>query len=348
MTTDEKYMKRALQLAELGFGKVSPNPMVGCVIVHEDEGKVLGEGWHDVYGGPHAERNAVADVANKALIKESTVYVTLEPCVHFGKTPPCTDLLLDWMPRRVVVCNADPNPLVAGKGLEKLKKAGIKVQTGVLEEEGRWLNRRFFTFMEQKRPYIVLKWAQTQDGFIARSNFSSKWISNEQSRDMVHTWRAQEAGIMVGTNTVMYDNPRLNVRNGSGMDPVRIIIDRELKLSLGFNVFDNNQVTLCYNSLKDEADEYTQYIRLDFQKSLLPQLLEDVYKRKILSVLVEGGSTLLQSFIDEGYWDEARVFTGVQSFGEGVAAPQLNEKPVVRKHVNGDQLNIFENKNNKR
>ena len=200
-------MQRALELARLGLGNVSPNPMVGCVIVKD--GKIIGEGHHEQYGGPHAEVNAVQAVKDQSLLPQSTAYVTLEPCSHFGKTPPCADLLVRHQVKRVVICNEDPNPLVAGQGIERLRNAGIEVEIGLLREEGRVLNRRFFTAFEKKRPYVILKWAQTTDGFVARENYDSKWISNTYSRQLVHKWRAEEDAILVGTNTARYDNPSL-------------------------------------------------------------------------------------------------------------------------------------------
>ena len=215
-------MQRALELARLGMGYVSPNPMVGCVVVHND--LIIGEGWHRQYGGPHAEVNAINSVADKTLLPESTVYVSLEPCNHWGKTPPCTDLLLSHHPRRVVICNADTNPKAAG-GLQRLQAAGIVVETGLLEQEGRWLNRRFFTVVKQGRPHIILKWAQTADGYMARSDYSSKWISNVYARQLVHKWRSEEDAIMVGRNTARYDNPQLTNREwGQEQTPVNTAI----------------------------------------------------------------------------------------------------------------------------
>ncbi len=335
LAQDTLMMRRALQLAELGRGNVSPNPMVGCVIAHG--GRIIGEGWHRKYGGPHAEVNAVAAVANPALLPESTVYVTLEPCAHFGKTPPCADLLVAHRVKRVVVCNVDPNPLVGGKGLDKLRAAGIAVETGLLEAEGRLLNRRFFTFMEKKRPYVLLKWAETADGFIARADYSSKWISNAEARRLVHKWRAEEDAVLVGTNTALYDNPRLNVRDWTGDDPVRIVIDRFLRLPAGLHLFDQTQTTLCYNLLEDKASEYVQYVKLDDpEEGFLPAMLNDLYRRKIASVLVEGGAGLLNALLAAGLWDEARVFRSPVAFGSGIAAPVLRGGVTAHKEEIGD------------
>ena len=244
------FMQRALQLARLSAVTVSPNPMVGCVIVHN--GKIIGEGYHQKYGDAHAEVNAVNAVSDKSLLSESTVYVTLEPCSHFGKTPPCADLLIKHKFKKVIVCNYDPNPLVAGQGIEKLRQAGIEVEVGLLEEEGRELNKRFFTYIEKKRPYIILKWAESADGFIAKGIYETVQISNLLSRRFVHKMRSEEDAIMVGTNTAKYDNPTLNTRFWTGKNAVRVLIDRELSLSKNLHIFDNSQKTICYNSLKDK------------------------------------------------------------------------------------------------
>lgn len=337
---DKRYMLRALELAENGFGQVAPNPMVGCVIVHS--GKIIGEGWHQRYGEGHAEVNAVKSVTNKELLAESTVYVSLEPCSHWGKTPPCSNLLIKHKVKEVVVCNTDSNPLVSGGGLQRLKEAGVKVRWGILEEEGRWLNRRFFTFMEKKRPYIILKWAQTADGFMARSNFDSKWISSPSARKLVHRWRAEEPAIMVGRQTVQYDNPQLNVRDWpvEGKDPLRIIIDRQLQLKGDYKVFDGQQSTICYNLHKSEEQEKLSYVQLD-EKSFLPELMHDLHKRGIQSVIVEGGAKLLGLLMEENLWDEARIFTATKTFGEGFLAPRPKGKLWQSQTIFEDRLDIF-------
>lgn len=332
-------MQRALELAELGQGQVSPNPMVGCVIVYE--GKVIGEGWHKKYGDWHAEVNAIAAVADQSLLSQSTAYVTLEPCAHFGKTPPCADLLIKHGLKRVVICNVDTNPLVGGKGIEKLQAAGIDVQTGVLESEGRQLNRRFFTFIEKKRPYVLLKWAQTADGFIARENYDSKWISNIHSRQLVHKWRVEEDAILVGTNTALYDNPRLNVREWSGWDPVRIVIDASLRLPFSLHLFDQSQPTLCYNFLKNESQEFVQYVKVNDPAKMIEEIGEDLYRRKIQSVMVEGGARLLQGFIEKEYWDEIRLFTASHVFGKGIESPSFKGKLVETQQLQGDRVDIY-------
>ncbi|MTI31787.1 bifunctional diaminohydroxyphosphoribosylaminopyrimidine deaminase/5-amino-6-(5-phosphoribosylamino)uracil reductase RibD [Cytophagales bacterium RKSG123] len=334
-------MQRALELATNGRGNVSPNPMVGCVIVYEN--KIIGEGWHQQYGGPHAEVNAVNAVPNKNLLPKSTVYVTLEPCAHFGKTPPCADLLVKCGVKRVVIGCKDTHPEVGGKGIEKLRVAGIEVKIGVLEEECLKLNRRFFTFLEKKRPYIILKWAETADGFIARENYDSKWISNEFSRQLVHKWRAEEDSILVGSNTAQFDDSQLNVRDWSGKDPLRIVIDRQLKLNPTLKLFDRSQPTICYN-LKENREEVNLLFQALEGKDFLEDMLNDLFKRKQQSLIVEGGSGLLNKFIEKGLWDEARVFKAPTTFGKGIAAPILNGTLVDRFRIDNDQLFIFKPK----
>ncbi len=334
-------MRRALELALLGQGKVAPNPMVGCVVVHQD--RIIGEGWHEQYGQAHAEVNAIRQVTQPELLAESTVYVNLEPCAHFGKTPPCADLLVQHRVKKVVVANQDPNPLVAGKGLAKLQAAGIEVSVGILAEEGRALNKRFFTFMEQQRPYIVLKWAESSDNFIARSNYDSKWISSLLSRQRVHQWRTQEAAIMVGTQTALHDNPQLNARLWEGTQPLRLVIDRFLRLPQHLHLFDQSLPTWCYNTLKEERQENLHWKKIA-GKDLVAELLDDLYQNKIQSLLVEGGAALLSLFIEAGLWDEARVFQAQNTyFGEGIAAPKLQGFLAESELLETDRLNYWQN-----
>ncbi len=338
-TTDIRYMRRALELAQLGQGCVSPNPMVGCVIVHNDQ--IIGEGWHQQYGDWHAEVNAVRSVENETLLAGSTVYVTLEPCAHFGKTPPCADLLVEKRVKRVIVATLDKNPLVGGRGIAKLRAAGIEVETGVLETEAQWINRRFFVFMEKQRPYIILKWAQTADRFMARPDFNSRWISNNLSRRLVHKWRSEEPAIMVGTNTAHYDNPRLSVRDWSGSNPIRIVVDRHLRLSPSLHLFDQTQTTLCYNLHKSESNGAIHYVRCQHSNALIPEIMEDLFHRKVQSVLVEGGAALLQEFIDRHAWDEVRLFTARQTFGNGIDAPRFGGKLIDHASIQEDELSVF-------
>lgn len=335
---DELFMRRALELAQRGTGYVSPNPLVGCVIVHDN--RMIGEGWHKQYGGPHAEVNAVESVADKTLLPQSTVYVTLEPCSHFGKTPPCADMLIREKVKRVVIANLDTNPLVGGEGIRKLRQAGIEVVTGICDGEGRAINRRFFTFIEKKRPYIILKWAETADGFIARENYDSKWISSIYARQLVHRWRAEEDAILVGMRTAQHDNPRLNVRDWSGRDPVRIVIDRFLRLDTGLHLFDGTQRTICYNVLKQEEHLNLSLVRIN-EESFLPELLHHLFTINIQSVLVEGGAHTLNTFIEGGLWDEARIFQSEKVFQRGIKAPVIAGQLAGSHPIDTDVLNIY-------
>lgn len=316
---EKQYMQRTFSLALLGKGNVAPNPLVGCVIVKNN--KIIGEGWHQKYGEAHAEVNAVNSVKNQAEIKDAEVYVNLEPCSHFGKTPPCADLLVRLKPKKVWIANQDPNPLVAGKGLKKLENVGIEVEQ-ILEKEGYEINKRFFTFFEKKRPYIILKWAETANGMIAKENYDSKWISNSFSRKLVHQWRSQESGIMVGTNTAHYDNPQLNVRNWTGKNPTRIVIDKNLRLDESLKLFDQKQDTICYNLRKEEDKKRLSFVKIE-KDNILEQILADLFQRKIQSLIVEGGTNLLNSFIEKNLWDEARVFKSKAIFENGIQAPKL-------------------------
>lgn len=335
---DEIFMRRAFELALLGMGSVSPNPMVGCVIVHHN--KIAAEGWHKQYGEAHAEVNAIDGVMDKSLLKECTVYVNLEPCSHFGKTPPCADLLIKHRVKKVVIANLDSNPLVSSEGVKKIRAAGIEVITGVLEKEGRELNKSFFTAMEKQRPYILLKWAETSDGFIAHENFDSKWISNEYSRQRVHKWRTESDAVLVGTKTAFHDNPELNVRDWAGRNPVRIVLDRFLRLSEKLHVFDHKQKTICYNVLKHEEHHNLSRVRIG-EENFMVDVVKDLLKHKIQSVMVEGGTTTLQLFINAGLWDEARVFISERSFGKGIKAPTLPGNLIHQESVFNDTLRIY-------
>ena len=337
--SDQHYMQRALQLAQLGMGKVSPNPMVGCVIVHHEE--IIGEGYHEQYGGPHGEVNAVADVTNKELLDEATVYVTLEPCSHYGKTPPCADLLVQHQVKKVVICNDDPNPLVSGKGIKRLRDAGIEVEVGLLSEQGLELNRCFFTSFEKKRPYVILKWAQTADGFVARENYDSKWISNQYSRQIVHKWRSEETAILVGKNTALYDNPSLTTRDWYGADPVRVVLDKKLELNRSMHLFDGSVKTYCFTTLEEVDSTNMEFIQI---AEITPGVvLQELHNRRIQSIIIEGGSKTLQSFIDANLWDEARVFTSETRFERGIKAPDINGNIISEENVQQDQLRIIRN-----
>jgi diaminohydroxyphosphoribosylaminopyrimidine deaminase/5-amino-6-(5-phosphoribosylamino)uracil reductase len=336
----ENYMQRAMDLALLGQGHVSPNPMAGCVIVKD--GKIIGEGWHKKHGDAHAEVHAIQSVADKRQLQGAELYVNLEPCAHHGKTPPCADLIAQYPFAAVYFSNIDSNPLVAGKGAEKIFAAGIKVYQGILEKEGRQLNRRFFTRHEKKRPYIILKWAETADGFIAHSNYDSKWISGVLARKLVHQWRAQEDAVFVGTNTVLFDNPQLNVRDWAGRDPIRMFIDKQLQVPQGAHVLDKSQPTVCFNFIKQRVENQVEYVKLDPHDDLSDVILNNMQERGVMSVMVEGGTQLIQSLIDKGLWDEARVFSSPIAFGEGIRAPHLQHALLQsREAIEQDQLTIF-------
>ena len=330
-----QFMQRALQLARLGAGAVSPNPMVGCVIVHDD--KIIGEGYHQKYGEAHAEVNAINAVLDKSILSQSTVYVTLEPCSHFGKTPPCADLLIKHQVKEVIICNNDPNPLVAGQGIEKLRQEGIEVRFGVLEEEGRALNKRFFTYLEKKRPYIILKWAESMDGFIAKKNYEAVQISNVLSRRFVHKMRSEEDAIMVGTNTTKYDNPKLDTRFWTGKNAIRVLIDKALSLQKSLHIFDNSQITICYNLLKNEVLGNIILVKIPTNNSIEQFIIQDLYQRKIQSIIIEGGTILLQSFIDLGLWDEAFMLKSKLILEDGIEAPKIESLKILRENL-GDNL----------
>jgi diaminohydroxyphosphoribosylaminopyrimidine deaminase / 5-amino-6-(5-phosphoribosylamino)uracil reductase len=319
-------MRRCLDLAAGGLGSVAPNPMVGCVIVHH--GRIIGEGAHQVYGGPHAEVNAIASVRDPGLLSGSSLYVNLEPCSHHGKTPPCTDLILKHRIQKVYIGTRDPNPLVAGKGMAALQNAGCSIETGLLEKECKTLNKRFFTFHEKRRPYVILKWAQTSDGFIDVVRKSGQearptWITSERLRMLVHKWRSEEPAIMAGTQTVLLDNPSLNVRNWQGKQPLRVVIDRQLRLPKDLHLFDGSQPTIVFNETKSGEAGLTAFVRTDFGHNPLQGILDHLHGLGVQSVFVEGGRRLIQSFIDTSLWDEARVFCGPQFFGKGVPSPVI-------------------------
>lgn len=339
-------MHRCLQLAKLGAGLVAPNPMVGAVLVYQD--RIIGEGYHELYGQAHAEVNCINSVneADKKLISESTLYVSLEPCAHHGKTPPCADLIIKHNIPHVVVACSDSYNEVDGKGIQKLQQAGINVMVGIVENEALDLNSRFFTFHTKLRPYIILKWAQSNNGKIANEDFSVVKISHDITNRLVHKWRSEEAAILVGTNTALKDNPSLTNRLWQGKNPVRLVIDRELKLPPSLQLFDGTVKTIIFNELKNEAKGNLIFHKLDASKNLLPALLTALHQLGIQSVFVEGGATLLQSFIDQNYWDEARVITNeVLSISKGIAAPQLNNNSLAStQKITTDTISTFFNK----
>jgi len=325
MTDDLRYMHRCIQLAKLGAGYVAPNPMVGAVLVHE--GRIIGEGYHKEYGQAHAEVNCINSVAeeDKLLIPASTLYVSLEPCAHYGKTPPCAALIIyQGIPKVVIGCR-DPFKEVAGKGIEQLQNAGTDVAVGILENECKDLNKRFLTFHTQHRPYIILKWAQTANGKIAALTDKRLLITNEFANRLVHKWRSEEMGILVGTNTALMDNPELTNRLWSGRSPVRLIVDMHLRLSPSLKIFDQQQPSIIFNVLRHEENDKISYCQVTEDVSIVHQILNACYQNNIQSILLEGGAKLLQSFIDEGLWDEARIITNETLYMEnGLSAPELS------------------------
>ncbi len=336
-------MHRCIQLARLGEGSVVPNPMVGAVLVYND--LIIGEGYHRQYGQAHAEVNCINSVTeeNKHLIEKSTLYVSLEPCAHFGKTPPCADLIVEKKIPKVVIACSDSYQQVDGKGIQKLKTAGIKVVTPVLEKEALELNKRFFTYHTQHRPYIILKWAQTANGKIANSDYSRLFISNEITNREVHKWRSREASVLTGTNTALKDDPSLTTRLWPGSNPLRLVIDRELKLPPSLHLFDGTVKTIVFNSIKQEDNGQVFFYKISKGISFIAQLLEALFQLKIQSVLVEGGTKLLQSFIDENYWDEARIITNTEmEIPDGIPAPVLsNAEKVCSQKILSDTIHYY-------
>lgn len=344
MTSDLPYMLRALDLAQRGGRAVMPNPMVGAVVVHNNT--VIGEGYHQQFGGPHAEVHAIRAVHSKDLLHNSTLYVTLEPCSHFGKTPPCADLIIDSGIPRVVVGCRDPFPEVAGRGIAKLRSAGIEVVEDVGRDPCLVLNRRFIIAHRFQRPYIIIKWAETSDGFIAPASRIPTWISSDHSKQMVHRWRAQEMAIMVGTTTAVVDDPRLTVRSTELCDascmpitnPIRVTIDRTGSLPPTLNIFNTEAPTIIFTPQQREQHDTVTYAQLREDALVLPQLCASLHQRGILSLIVEGGQRTLQSFLDAGLWDEARIFHCPKTFGSGVAAPRMTSLPHTQIDSGGDRL----------
>lgn len=342
----ELYMQRCLEIASMGIGNTAPNPMVGALIIHKDH--IIGEGYHRVYGEAHAEVNAIAAVEDKSLLKDSTLYVNLEPCSHYGKTPPCADLIVRSGIPRVIIGTTDPNPAVNGRGIAILKQAGCEVVTNVLKEECEALNKRFFTAQKYQRPYIILKWAETADHFIDKIRTPEEkpeWITNQASRILVHKWRSEEQAIMIGTETALMDNPRLNVRDWSGKNPVRIILDNHLRLPSGLNVFDGSVPTIVYTSKEYVSQKPNlQFVKMDFEKDVISSIISHLYCNKIQSILVEGGAALISSLLENNLWDEARVFQGKALFHNGIHAPKLTLKPVSEFDIDGVSLRFYNNK----
>ena len=335
-------MKKCLELAQKGMGYVSPNPMVGCVVVFNDQ--IIGEGYHQEYGTSHAEVNAIENVKDKSLLKKAILYVNLEPCAHFGKTPPCTNLIIESEIPKVVIGCIDSYSEVSGKGIEKMQNTGIEVIVGVLEKESRELNKRFFTFHEKTRPYIILKWAESKDGFMGPLNQNKPfWMTSSESKKLVHKWRAEEEAILVGRITAKKDNPSLTVREVAGSNPVRIIIDKNLKLSSDLNLFNSEAKTIIFNTIKSEETGTNQFVKIDFNY-LIENILEELHKQNIQSVIIEGGSTTLQSFVDANIWDEARIFTANKLFSQGLKTPTIEGEIILEEEIGTDTLEIIINR----
>ncbi|WAC40233.1 bifunctional diaminohydroxyphosphoribosylaminopyrimidine deaminase/5-amino-6-(5-phosphoribosylamino)uracil reductase RibD [Pedobacter sp. SL55] len=342
----EFYMQRCLELAVKGSGNVSPNPMVGCVIVCED--RIIGEGYHQKIGEAHAEVNAVKDVFEKygdkaaELLKNATAYVSLEPCAHFGKTPPCADLLIKHQIKKVVIGNADPFESVNGKGIEKLKNAGIEVVSGILDDKCKLVNRRFFTRIKAHRPYFILKWAQTADGFFAPTDQAQQWISGVEAKVLTHQWRSEEDAILVGKNTVLADNPQLNTREVMGKSPIRLIIDKNLAIPSNYHIFNDAAKTIVFNEVKTEVVNNIHYVQMEDMHFYLPQKIAyQLYLMDIQSVIIEGGANILTQFIAANLWDEARIFTSKAIWGEDVKAPIINGRITEEISVGCDKLQVL-------
>lgn len=342
---NERFMFRCLQLAGYGNNFVAPNPMVGALVVHN--GQIIGEGFHHRYGDAHAEPNAINAVENRELLKESTLYVSLEPCSHYGKTPPCADLIIRSGIPKVVVGTVDPNPKVSGRGIELMRKAGIKVEVGVIEDHCRELNKRFFTFHQCKRPYIFLKWAQTQDGFLdilrSKPEEPPLQISNRITKLLTHKIRSENQSILLSTNTVLLDNPSLTVRNWGGKNPIRLAIDRKNRIPAHYHLFDGSVRTIIFSESTNYNNPNVEYITMEGETINLNTLLQKIYERSIHSILVEGGSKLLNSFIESDVWDEANVEVSPAKISIGVPAPFINLQPVSRQNINGNEWMSFIN-----
>ena len=343
---DEIYMQRCIQLAKKGFGNTYPNPMVGYVIVHK--GKIIGEGYHQKAGEAHAEVNAVNSVKNKELLKESTLYVNLEPCAHQGRTPACSKMIIEQKIPRVIIGCEDSFAKVAGMGAKEMRNTGTDVKIGILEKESRELNKRFFTFHEKKRPYIILKWARTIDGFIdferkASTPIQPNWITDEKARVLVHKWRTEEASIMVATNTAEKDNPKLNIRDWSGHQPIRIVLDRTLRLRENLNLFDGSHPTIVLTEKQKQNQTNLEYVQINFDEDFYQSFFSVLYEREIQSVFIEGGASFLQNLIDMNYWDEAREFIGDIKFFSGVKAPIINKLPIKTETLSGSKMFTYRN-----
>jgi len=344
-TEHEKYMQRCLELASLGFGKTAPNPMVGCVIVHN--GKIIGEGYHKLFGGDHAEVEAIKSVKDLSLLKESTLYVNLEPCSHVGKTPPCTQLIMDKKIPRIVVGVKDPNPRVEGNGIKILRDHGCEVIKDILEKECIDLNERFFSYHMLNRPYIILKWAQTKDGFIDIKRDGTEkgiqWITDETCRRLVHKWRTEEQAVMVGSVTVKTDNPQLTAREWPGKNPIRITMDRKGIIPLESNIFDGSVQTLVFTQAEAYNAKHAEIVNMPPGQEPLFVIIKHLYQLEVQSLIIEGGAVLLDHFIQKRLWDEARVFIGDKEFGDGLKAPVINKPVDEIMEIGNSELRVYYN-----
>ena len=340
MKTHEHFIDKCIRLARKGALDVSPNPMVGCVIVYD--GEIIGEGYHKEYGKNHAEVNAINSVKDKSILKNSILYVNLEPCCHHGKTPPCTDLIIKYNIPKVVIGCIDTFSKVSGQGIKKLKDNSVEVIYGVLEKDCIELNKRFFCYHIKKRPYIILKWAKSKDNFIAPINQEKPfWMTCEKSKKLVHSWRAEEDAILVGRKTVVADNPSLTVRMSEGKNPLRIVIDKELKLNEKSNVFDDQAETIVFNNIKSTIVDKTTYLKADFN-NLNQDILNQLYNRDILSLIIEGGAITINSFIEKNLYDEIRVFTTDKILIKGVNSPELPDINLIETSIiNNDKLEVY-------
>lgn len=339
MQNNEFYLNRCIKIAKKGIGKVSPNPLVGCVIINNNE--IIGEGFHEKYGDKHAEVNAINNVKNKDQLKTSTLFVNLEPCCHHGKTPPCVDLIIKYKIPNVVIGSIDPFSKVQGKGIDKMREYGIKVTTNTLKEESENLNRRFFTFHNKKRPYIILKWAESSDGFIAPKNQTEPfWMTNKESKKLTHQWRAEEDAILIGRITAEKDNPLLTVRETKGNNPIRILIDRNLKISKKLKIFNDDSKTIIFNDKISKNLNTNTFLKVNFNK-IISNILKELYLQEVQSIIIEGGTKTIQSFIDQDLWDEARIFTTEKILNDGVLAPKINGKLITKKKIKNNNLEII-------
>ena len=350
MNQHELFMQRCLDLALLGLGETSPNPMVGAVIVHDDQ--IIGEGFTSPYGGAHAEVNAIQQVISKhgevtanKLFKNSSIYVSLEPCAHFGKTPPCADLIIEKGFKKIFIATQDPFAKVDGLGIKKISEANIPMELGVLQEKAKWINRRFFTKLKEFRPYVILKWAETKDGFFSPLDNRQEWISNKASKQLVHKWRSEEDAILVGKTTALVDNPNLTVREWKGRNPIRILIDKNLTVNADHSLMDLSVETIVFNAIKTDWSSKLKLIELEnFDLYLPQQILYQLYLMDIQSVIIEGGKKTLEQFISSDLWDEARIFSSDRAWGKGNPAPQFTGVLHTKQMVGSDQLKIYTRK----